>query len=118
MERDLTALAQLKNDLVGVEELLEEKPVDTSDILRTMEQRERQMDELQQILPNLAMYDTNKIAQRARSLNNDQLFKAFVDVFDQHNTDLSEFKSLSMQKIDGKRDLKKKADELTRIALK
>ena len=64
------------------------------------------------------MYDTHRIAQRSRSLCNDQLFKAFIDSFEQHNKDLEQFKELSAQEIEGKRDLKKKADELSRIALK
>lgn len=34
------------------------------------------------------------------------------------NTDLANFKVLSFQSIKGKQDLKKKADELRRIALK
>ena len=64
------------------------------------------------------MYDTKKIASRSKSVSNDQLFKAFVTEFEQHNTDLGEFKELSAQEVKDKRDLKKKADELTRIALK
>ena len=64
------------------------------------------------------MYDTHKIAQRSRSLCNDQLYKAFIDAFEQHNKDLTDFKELSAQEITGKRDLKKKAEELSRIALK
>ena len=58
LQRDLTQMAQLKKDLDGVEELLEERPVDTNNIIGTMERREQQMDELQQILPKLSMYDT------------------------------------------------------------
>ena len=76
------------------------------------------MEELQSILPKLAMYDTHRIAQRSRSLSNDQLFKAFVTAFESHNAELDEFKELSAQEISGKRDLKKKADELSRLALK
>ena len=64
------------------------------------------------------MYDTHRITQRSSSLCNDQLFKAFVSALDQHNEDLEKFKHLSAQQIKGKGDLKKKADELSRIALK
>ena len=111
-------MAELKGDLVGVENLLDDKPVDTNNLIETMEQRERQMDELQTILPKLAMFDTKRIASRSKSLSNDQLFKAFVTEFEQHNTDLNEFKEISTHEVKGKRDLKLKADELTRIALK
>lgn len=38
--------------------------------------------------------------------------------FEMQNTDLANFKVLSYQSIKGKQDLKKKADELRRIALK
>ena len=38
--------------------------------------------------------------------------------FEMQNTDLTNFKVLSIQSIKGKQDLKKKADELRRIALK
>lgn len=38
--------------------------------------------------------------------------------FEMQNTDLANFKVLSFQSIKGKQDLKKKADELRRIALK
>ena len=36
LERDLTAMAALKSDLDGVEDLLEEKPVDPNNILATL----------------------------------------------------------------------------------
>ena len=45
-------------------------------------------------------------------------FKAFMKEFEMQNTDLANFKVLSFQSIKGKQDLKKKADELRRIALK
>lgn len=64
------------------------------------------------------MYDTHKITQRSKSLCNDQLFKAFMTAFDSHNSELTGFKELSAQEITGKKDLKKKADELSRLALK
>ena len=51
-------------------------------------------------------------------MSNDQLFKALIDAFEQHNTDLNDFKQLSAEEIKGKKDLKKKSEELTRIALK
>ena len=38
--------------------------------------------------------------------------------FEQHNRDLGDFKELSAEQIAGKSDLKRKADELTRLALK
>ena len=41
LERDLSSIAALKKDLENVEELLEDKPVDTDEILTAMEQRER-----------------------------------------------------------------------------
>lgn len=46
LQRNLTQMASLKRDLVGVEELLEERPVDTNNIIGTIERREQQMDEL------------------------------------------------------------------------
>ncbi len=46
LERDLSSIAALKKDLVNVEELLEDKTVGTDNIISTVEQRERQMDEL------------------------------------------------------------------------
>ncbi len=92
LERDLSSIAALKKDLVNVEELLEDKTVGTDNIISTVEQRERQMDELQAILPNLAMFDTNRIEKRCKNLSNDQLFKAFLTAFEQHNTDLADFK--------------------------
>lgn len=61
-----------------MESLLQDKPVDTENILGTVEQRERQMDELQAILPKLAMFDTQRISSRCKSLSNDQLFKALL----------------------------------------
>ena len=64
------------------------------------------------------MYDTHRVTLRSQSLCNDQLFKAFVNAFEQHNQDLTNFRELSAQQIKGKQDLKKKADELSRIALK
>ena len=41
LEQDLSSIAALKKDLENVEELLEDKPVDTDEILTAMEQRER-----------------------------------------------------------------------------
>ncbi len=41
-----------------------------------------------------------------------------MTAFDTHNSELSEFKELSTQEITSKQDLKKKADELSRLALK
>ena len=41
LERDLSSIAALKKDLENLEELLEDKPVDTDEILTAMEQRER-----------------------------------------------------------------------------
>lgn len=76
------------------------------------------MEQLQEILPKLAMYDTHRVTQRSSSLCNDQLFKAFVGAFEGHNKDLTNFRELSAQEITSKSDLKKKADELSRIALK
>ena len=77
------------------------------------------MEELQNILPRLAMFDTHRISQRCSSLINDQLFKAILVAFESHNHDLSNFKELSStQATDDKADLKRKADELARIALK
>ena len=118
LERDLSSIAALKNDMSNVEDLLEDEPVDPNNLLAAAERRERQMDELQTILPALTMFDTHRIAQRSRSLSNDQLFKALIDAFEQHNTDLNDFKQLSAEEIKGKKDLKKKSEELTRIALK
>ena len=83
-----------------------------------MEQRETQVDELKTILPTLRAFDTQKIGSRCRNLDHDKLFKAFLTAFDRHNRDLSEFKKLSKNRIQDKKDLKTKADELTRIALK
>ena len=37
LERDLTRMAVLKNELTGVEDLLEERPVDPSNILSSLE---------------------------------------------------------------------------------
>ena len=64
------------------------------------------------------MFDTHKISQRCSSLINDQLFKAILIAFESHNKDLGNFKELSTHVTDDKADLKRKADELTRIALK
>lgn len=64
-------MAALRTDLEGVEELLDEKPMDPENIIGSMEQRERQVEELQNILPKLGMYDTDRIAARSRSLSND-----------------------------------------------
>ena len=41
-----------------------------------------------------------------------------MSAFEGHNSDLGAFKEASSQAISGKRDLKKKAEELQRIALK
>ena len=41
------------------------------------------------------MFDTQKFAMRMQSINNDQLFKAFVTAFEVQNTDLTEFRKLS-----------------------
>lgn len=118
LDRDLTAMAALKSDLEGVEDLLEERPVDPNNILATLSQRESQIEELQTMLPKLKMFDTHRLTMRMQSLNNDQLFKAFVTAFEVQNTDLTEFRKLSTQEIKGKKELKKKADVLARIALK
>ena len=64
------------------------------------------------------MFDTHRISQRCSSLSNDQLFKVLIIAFEQHNFDLENFKELSTHVTDDKVELKKKADELTRIALK
>lgn len=64
------------------------------------------------------MFDTHRISQRCKSLSNDQLFKALISCFEEHNKDLNKFKKQSSEEITGKRDLTKKANELTRVALK
>ena len=69
-------------------------------------------------MPTLNALDAEKIVKRCRSIENDKLFKAFITAIDQHNRDLDEFKQLSKHEIKDKKDLKTKADELTRIALK
>ena len=118
LEHDFSKMAALKADLIDVEELLEERPVDNKNMAATMEQRQTQIEELQTILPKLKAFDTKRVGQRCRSFDNDRLFKAFITAFDQHNSDLKDFKKLSTHDIKGKKDLKRKADELTRIALK
>lgn len=76
------------------------------------------MEELQSILPKLVMYDGHRVTLRSQSVCNDQLFKAFISAFEQHNQDLAGFRELSAHEVTSKTDLKKKADELSRIALK
>ena len=46
LEREMNSMAALKGDLVGVENLLEERPVDTNNLIETMEQREFQINQL------------------------------------------------------------------------
>ena len=46
LERDLSSIAALKNDMSNVEDLLEDEPVDPNNLLAAAERRERQMDEL------------------------------------------------------------------------
>lgn len=46
LDSDLNLLSQLKGDLEGVENLIEEHPVDPSNIIASMEQREHQMEKL------------------------------------------------------------------------
>ena len=58
LDSELTAIASLKGDLTNVEVLLEDKPVDPENILATVEQREKQIEELQGLLPNLGLFDT------------------------------------------------------------
>ena len=118
LDFELNRMAALKLDLQGVEDLLEERPFDPENIVATMEQRESQIDELKNILPTLNALDSEQIVKRCRSIENDKLFKAFITAIDQHNRDLDEFKQLSKNEIKDKKDLKTKADELTRIALK
>ena len=76
------------------------------------------MEELQKVLPKLGMFDSKRIAKRAQSLNNDKLFKALIESFDQQNKDLGKFKELSTKGNTTDKDRKAKADELTRLALK
>ena len=61
MQQDSLSLETLKDDLNGIEVLLEDKAVDTSDIIGAMEDRESKIQQLQTILPRLAMYDTHRI---------------------------------------------------------
>ena len=58
LERNLNKLAALKSDLQGVEDLLEEKPIDAANIVATMEQRDTQVEELKSLLPNLKTFET------------------------------------------------------------
>lgn len=44
LDVDFNQLARLKADLSNVEELLEERPVDTNNIIESMDQREQQME--------------------------------------------------------------------------
>ena len=118
LERDLDKLAIIKTELSGIEDLLEEKPVDPSNILSSLEQRETQILDLQQMLPKLKMYDSRQLKNRSQSVSNDQLFQAFCSAMDVHNAELTEFKKLSAQQVTGRRDLNKKAEELKRISLK
>ena len=71
LARDQNNLVVLKSDLIGVEDLMRERPVDPKNIIASMENRERQMEELQDILPKLSMFDTQRISQRCSSLSND-----------------------------------------------
>ena len=95
LEHGMTKLVMLKTDLHDVEDFLEEKPLSSNNMLAAIEQRETQFDKLQAILPKLQAYESNKITQRCRSINNDRLFKAFITAFEQHNAELHDFKSKS-----------------------
>ena len=46
LQRDLDDLGRLKRDLVNLEELLEDKPLDQTKILDSMAVREKQMEQL------------------------------------------------------------------------
>ena len=54
-------MERLKQDLAGVSDMLKETPVDPSNILQTMEEREKQLEQLQSIMPQLGLFDVKKI---------------------------------------------------------
>ena len=119
LSNNLDELGRIKRDLSGLEELLEDRPIDQENILDSMHHREQQMEEVQRILPKLGMFDTKRIAKKSTSLANDQLYKALVDAFDSHNKDLQEFKKTSAKlAANSSSDKKRQADELTRLGLK
>ena len=64
-------MEKLKQDLADVSGLLKETPVDPSNILQTMQEREQQLEQLQSIIPKLGLYDVKKIQRTNASLNND-----------------------------------------------
>ena len=64
-------MEKLKQDMSNVSGLLKETPVDPKNILQTMQQREKQLEQLQSIMPKLSLFDTKKIQKGNASLNND-----------------------------------------------
>ena len=71
LTQDLEKMEKLKQDLADVSGLLKETPVDPSNILQTMQEREQQLEQLQSIIPKLGLYDVKKIQRTNASLNND-----------------------------------------------
>ena len=83
-------MASLKQDLTEVTTLLEEKPVDSGTILRTMHEREQQTEQLQCNLPKLGLLDTKRIQKKVGTLSNDHLSISFHQTICAHN-DLNKY---------------------------
>lgn len=88
LEQEHCKLSQLKLDLGNIEDLLEEPPCNTDNIIASIEKRETQMEQLQAILPKLWIIDTQQLRDRAISLINDKLYIAFEEACDSQNNDL------------------------------